>query len=149
MPPPPDPTSVAPNPAQPPAGYTPVAPSPATSSLTGAFGTALQSGFSAVGNAVGTAASIGASVGSFGAASPAAGAIGSLAGGLFGEGGKIAAGAARAVSTLLVGNVTAGTTDNAYGQPLRPAQNTPQTVMPTGGTTYNMACLPFSGLRTK
>ena len=56
--------------------------------------------------------------------------------GLFAQGGKIANDVIDVGSSFLVGNITPGTTDNAYGETLRPAPRAPQTAPLDGGRTY-------------
>jgi hypothetical protein len=70
----------------------------------------------------------------FGAAAPA-GTVGSLVGGLFQEGGKIATGAVNVFSSFLTGNLNGGTTGDPYGQTYHPQQRRSQAA-PTRVTNY-------------
>jgi hypothetical protein len=74
--------------------------------------------------AIGVEASLAGSSG-FAPRAGAAGAIGPYVAGLITEGGKVVKDVVNISPSFLVGNVTAGTQDLAYGAPLRPAQNNP------------------------
>jgi hypothetical protein len=110
----------------------PVAPSPASSSgdpynhNLSAISTGISSGASAIGNLASTAMSV---AGGGGVGVPGLGAAGPFVAGLIGQGGKILDNVVNVGSSFLVGSVPGsfGTTDNAYGQTLRPAQNVPVT----------------------
>lgn len=87
-----------------------------------AVDTAIDSTASTLGNW----AAIAASMGMMGAGAGAGGgAAGSMISGLFTEGGKIAKNAVNIGSSFLVGNITPGTQDSAYGAQLRSPQNYP------------------------
>lgn len=109
----------------------PAAVAPAPSDLNhnlAAINTGISSGFAAAGNLAATAISTAAAAGTFGAAGAAgAGGAGSLVAGLFNEAGKIATNLVNVGSSFLVGNVTAGTTPNAYGELNLGPQNVPLT----------------------
>ena len=91
----------------------------------------IQGAASVIGSMVSMAASAAAAGGTMGASAMAGGMgssqAGALASGLITEGGKIATGIANVASSFLVGNITSGTTPNAYGETLRPYQNAPIT----------------------
>lgn len=94
----------------------------------------IRSGAAALGQAASTAISIAASLGAAGAAGVpgasgigALGGLGSYAAGLIQQGGKIAENVANVGASFLVGNITGGTTQNAYGV-------TQRGNVPTGGT---------------
>ncbi|KAB7752877.1 hypothetical protein [Mycolicibacterium mucogenicum] len=116
-------------------GLTPVAPpSPSLNHNLSAINTGIASGAATLGNIASTAAS----AASFGAGGMGAGGgAGALISGLFNEGGKIATGIVNVVSSSLVGNVTTGTTPNAYGELNFARQRVPQTA-PDNRTTYNV-----------
>ncbi|WP_458317106.1 aggregation-promoting factor C-terminal-like domain-containing protein [Mycolicibacterium brisbanense] len=116
-------------PRQPYQGPAPVAPAPGDLNHNlAAINTGISSGFATAGNLAATAISSAAAAGTFGAAGAAgAGGAGSLVAGLFNEGGKIATDLVNVGSSFLVGNVTAGTTPNAYGELNLAAQNAPLT----------------------
>jgi hypothetical protein len=82
---------------------------------------AIESGASAIGQALSTAIGLGAGAIPGGGA---LGAIGPYAAGLAMQGGKIVKGVANVVSSALVGSVpgSSGTTDNPYGETMRPPQ---------------------------
>lgn len=151
--PPPRPVTAAPDPADIPAPAPP--PEPSTPAPVGgpapvaasdgsvpshtlpAISKGVTSGFAAAGNAVATAVQAAAAAGTFGAAGiGGGGGAGSLISGLFAQGGKIANDVIDVGSSFLVGNITPGTTDNAYGETLRPAPRAPQTAPLDGGRTY-------------
>ncbi|MEM6109213.1 transglycosylase family protein [Mycobacterium sp. 050272] len=99
-----------------------------------AIDTGIDSAASAIGQAASTAIGIAASVASAagssgfspgGSAAGAFGAIGPYVDGLIREGGKVVKDVVNVPSSFLVGNITGGTQDLAYGAPLRPAQNNP------------------------
>ncbi|BBY82098.1 hypothetical protein H7I53_14555 [Mycolicibacterium pulveris] len=92
-----------------------------------ALNQAISSGAATLGNLASTAASFGLGGG------PLGGAAGSLISGLFQQGGKIAQGVANVASSFLIGNVTGGTTPEAYGRTLRSRQNVPVTAADRGG----------------
>lgn len=96
----------------------------------------VTSGFAAAGNAVATAVQAAAAAGTFGAAGLGGGGAGSLISGLFAQGGKIANDAIDVASAFLVGNITPGTTENAYGETLVSPRREPQTAPLDGGRTY-------------
>jgi hypothetical protein len=109
------------------APYTaPIAKAPAEASPTHTLpwiDKAIDSGAQAIGQALSTAIGLaGAGAGAFGGG--AAGAIGPYAAGLVMQGGKIVKGVANVVSSALVGSVPGsfGTTDNPYGETMRPPQ---------------------------
>lgn len=115
-------------------GLTPVAPpSPSLNHNLSAINTGIASGAATLGNIASTAAS----AASFGAGGMGGGGAGALISGLFNEGGKIATGIVNVVSSSLVGNVTTGTTPNAYGELNFAQQRVPQTA-PDNRTTYNV-----------
>lgn len=127
-PPPTDPTDQQPQ-QTPYAGPTPVAPvSGDLNHNLAAINTGISSGAAAIGNAA--AAAISGAAGGFGG-----GSVGSLVSGLFGQGGKILTDAVNVGSSFLVGNVTTGTTPNAYGELNIGAQNVPSTA--PDNRTYN------------
>ena len=107
-----------------------------------AVSTGIESGFSAVGNIVSAAIQAGEAGASMGAGAAGGGMGGgsasSLVSGLFSQAGKIADAAVNVGSSFLVGNVTPGTQDSAYGQTFRPQQVQPSVAQPRGGATYNV-----------
>jgi len=128
---PPDPAPTRPPQRQ--LGVAPVAPAPAAGSADpyshnlAAISTGISSGASTLGNLASTAMSVAGGGGGVGI--PGMGAAGSYVAGLIGQGGKIVDNVVNVGSSFLVGRVPGsfGTTDNAYGQTLRPAQNVPVT----------------------
>lgn len=109
-------------------GPVPVAPGPdELNHNLPAINTGIASGAAAIGNLAATAASTAAAAGTFGAAGAGGGGAGSLIAGGIQEVGKIATDVANVGSSFLVGNVTAGTTPNAYGELNLAAQNAPLT----------------------
>lgn len=114
------------------AGPTPVAPpSGDLNHNLSAINTGISSGAAAIGNAA--AAAISGAAGGFGG-----GSVGSLVSGLFGQGGKILTDAVNVGSSFLVGNVTTGTTPNAYGELNFGAQNVPRTAADHRSYTTNI-----------
>jgi hypothetical protein len=97
-----------------------------------AINTGIDSGAQAIGQAVSTAIGIAGSSGM----TPGVGAIGPYVAGLIQQGGKIAKNVVNIGSSFLVGNVTPGTQDNAYGDRLAPEQKTPQSAELDGGRQY-------------
>lgn len=75
----------------------------------------IRSAASTIGGIASMAINAAASAGSFGAAGAAGGAAGNLAAGLIQQGGKIIEGIANVPSSLLVGTLTGGTTQNVSG----------------------------------
>lgn len=144
----PSPTSAAPDVptptptggAVPPGGH-PAAVAPAPSNLDHnlkAIDTGIDSAAQAIGQAASTAIGVaGAGAGMFGGG--AAGAIGPYVAGLINEGGKVAKDAVNIGSSFLVGNVTGGTQDSAYGAPLRPGQNNPNVAAAPNVTNWNIS----------
>jgi hypothetical protein len=97
-----------------------------------AIDTGIDSGAKALGDAAAMAMSMGGGMGGgMGGA-----AAGQMVAGLIQQGGKIAKNVVNVGSSFLVGNVTNGTQDSAYGAQLRPSQNTPNTA-PVGGRFTN------------
>ncbi|MCT7369465.1 aggregation-promoting factor C-terminal-like domain-containing protein [Mycolicibacterium llatzerense] len=142
LPAPVSPAPVAPPPAAPAdqqpaeapyAGPTPVAPVSGDGNHNLA---AINTGIASTAATLGNIASTAASAASFGAGAGGGGA-GALISGLFNEGGKIATDLVNVGSSFLVGNVTTGTTPNAYGELAIGAQNVPQTAA-DNRTTYNV-----------
>lgn len=101
---------------------------------------ALKTGIMSTANTLGTLASTAisaaASAGSFGMGGPAAGAMGSLAAGLFNQAGKIAVNIANVPSSLLVGTLSPGTTSSPSGQTYHPSQNQPAVGSVTNNRNY-------------
>jgi hypothetical protein len=114
-----------------------------------ALSTGISSGAAALGNivstAVSTAATAAAAGGTMGIGAAGGGAAGSLAssliGGAFQQGGKILEGVANVGANFLVGNLTGGTTSNAYG--VRQVAN-----QPSGGTKIYDASTSIGSLHT-
>lgn len=91
-----------------------------------AIDTGIDSGAKAIGQAVSTAVGLaGGAAGGFGGG--AVGAIGPYIAGLIQQGGTIVKDTVNIGSSFLVGNVTSGTQDLAYGSQLRSPQNIPNT----------------------
>jgi len=93
-----------------------------------AIDTGIDSAAQAIGQAASTAIGIAASLAGSSDFAPGAGAIGAIGpyvAGAIQEGGKVVKDVVNVPSSFLVGNVTSGTQDLAYGAPLRPAQNNP------------------------
>lgn len=91
---------------------------------------AIESGAAVAANAASSA------IGALGGGGmPGAGAIGQFAAGGIMQFGKVAQGIANVASSLLVGTVTPGTTENPYGETLRTPQNVPNTAPVRGGNT--------------
>lgn len=89
-----------------------------------AIDTGIDSGAQAIGQALSTAIGIaGGAAGGFGGG--AVGAIGPYVAGLVQQGGKVAKNLVNVGSSFLVGNVTPGTQDLAYGAQLKSPQNYP------------------------
>ena len=113
-----------------------------TSHNLSAVSTGIESGFSAVGNIVSAAIQAGEAGASMGAGAAGGGMGGasasSLVSGLFSQAGKIADAAVNVGSSFLVGNVTGGTQDSAYGQTFRPQQVQPSVAQTRGGPIYNV-----------
>jgi Transglycosylase SLT domain len=95
---------------------------------------AVDTGIDSAAQAIGQAASTAIGIAGSSGFTPGAGAIGPYVAGLIQEGGKVAKDVVNIGSSFLVGNVTNGTQDLAYGSPLRPAQNLPN-VSSTVNTT--------------
>lgn len=102
-----------------------------------AIDTGIDSGAKAIGQAASTAIGLAAmGAGSSGAIGAGAlGAIGPYVAGLIQEGGQVVKDVVNVGSSFLVGNVTNGTQDLAYGSQLRSPQNIPNTA-PAGGKNY-------------
>lgn len=93
-----------------------------------AIDTGIDSAAQAIGQAASTAIGIAASLAGSSDFAPGAGAIGAIGpyvAGAIQEGGKVVKDVVNVPSSFLVGNITSGTQDLAYGAPLRPAQNNP------------------------
>lgn len=89
---------------------------------------AIQKGIDSAASTIGSLADTAASMGTLGVAGGLGGGGGGLSiGGLIQQGGKIVKNIANIGASFLVGNITAGTTANAYGV-------TQQSPTPTGGT---------------
>jgi hypothetical protein len=86
---------------------------------------AVDTGIDSAAQAIGQAASTAIGIAGSSGFTPGAGAIGPYVAGLIQEGGKVAKDVVNVGSSFLVGNITNGTQDLAYGSPLRPAQNIP------------------------
>lgn len=147
------PAQAAPAPTDtPPRGFTPgaapvaAAPANVSDSLNHnlpALSKGISSGASAIGQALSTAIGVaGGAAGGFGGG--ALGAIGPYVAGLVQQGGKIVDDVFNVGSSFLVGNITPGTTENAYGETLRPEQRIPLTAADRmrggggGNTTWNI-----------
>lgn len=147
--PPPGAVPAGPPAAQPPAATTPaepqgLGPTEASPDTTGKhLLPAISTGIKSAAATAGAIAQTAASAASFGAAGAVGGGIAGGGGGggpsiqgLFQLGGKAITGLAEVGASFLVGNVTAGTTPNAYGETYRPQQMTPQTAAIDPGRTY-------------
>lgn len=134
----PPPTTGAPDQQEPApapyAGPSPVAPVSGDGNHNlAAVNTGIASGAATLGNIAATAAS----AASFGAGGLGGGGAGALISGLFNQGGKILTDLVNVGSSFLVGNVTTGTTPNAYGELNIAPQNVPRTAA-DNRTTYNV-----------